>query len=47
MFTGERGAVYMKNPVPNIIDLRVLRLLIGCSENSGETRCYQSMLVFD
>lgn len=43
------GGVYMKNPVPNIIDLRVLRMLIGCSENSGKMRCYRSwsMLVFD
>lgn len=37
------GGVYMKNPVPNIIDLCVLRLLIGCSENSGEMQRYRSM----
>lgn len=32
MFTGE------ENAVPNRIDLRVLRLLIACSENSGKRR---------
>lgn len=54
MFTGERegwgwgwGGVYMKNPVSNVIDLRVLGLLIGCSENSEKMRRYRSILVFD